>query len=575
MRLLLVEDTPRLRELLIESVHARRLAHRRLRDRRGRRGSHCDDAYDLLLIDLGLPDGDGLDLIRALRRNGVRTPILAMTARGAIDERIAGLDAGADDYLVKPFNHGEFLARCRALLRRSPETAPPVLTAGRLDLRSRQLGVLTCAGQEIPLTPRERTIAEILMREVGRTVHKRKLEHALSEFGDDISTNAVELAISRLRKKLGAYEIRRRARDDPGAGLSPARVEAVSRAAPSLIALVVRRIVLFAAIAMVAQVATVLLEYWRDTQNLGRLAIELETAALAPGLQRQGRPLLLSAPGKQARPVQNAGRRLFHACARPVGGCALFQLLDWMRRLLSDIGNQKTRFLDDGAQSGQTPEHFRRPQPFGRSRARHARRGDRRRSRRRHLSRPRAGTHRSYGAPDEPSARLRSGRDELFDRAGVAPRGAERRTRGEARSAGAGGPPVHRGHASRDRQLHQSRERRFGARVHPDAVATGHDVGHFPRSAHAARDGAPGARKDRRSPGPQGGAGSRGPQSADRATDDLGAAGRRRRRRRRRRSIRSRWRSMSSPRSPPWFSIPAGRSRSRSGRPNRFAAIAP
>lgn len=205
MRVLLIEDTPRLRELLIESVHATGWRIDAFGTVAEGEEAIATTSYDLLLIDLGLPDGDGLDLIRALRRNGVRTPILAITARGAVDERIAGLDAGADDYLIKPFNHGEFLARCRALLRRFPETALPVLTAGRLAFDPAS-GGLTCAGEDVPLTPRERAIAEILMREVGRTVQKRKLEHALSEYGDDISTNAVELAISRLRKKLGSYD---------------------------------------------------------------------------------------------------------------------------------------------------------------------------------------------------------------------------------------------------------------------------------------------------------------------------------------------------------------------------------
>jgi len=207
MRLLLIEDTPRLRELLVESVHA---AGWRI-DAFGT----CADAveavattaYDLLLLDLGLPDGEGIDLIRTLRRQGHRTPILVLTARAAIDERIAGLDAGADDYLVKPFNHGEFLARCRALLRRSPETAPPVLAAGRL-LFDPASGVMTCEGHDLALTPRERAIAEILMRDLGKAVPKRKLEHALSEFDSDVSTNAVELAVSRLRRKLGAVEAR-------------------------------------------------------------------------------------------------------------------------------------------------------------------------------------------------------------------------------------------------------------------------------------------------------------------------------------------------------------------------------
>lgn len=205
MRLLLIEDTPRLRELLIESVHAAGWRIDAFGALAEAEEAVANASYDLLLVDLGLPDGDGLDFIRALRRQGHRTPIIVLTARAAIDERIVGLDAGADDYLVKPFNHREFLARCRALLRRSPETAPPVLVVGQLAFDP-AAGALTCAGEETPLTPRERTIMEILMREVGRAVPKRKLEHALSEFGDDMSTNAVELAVSRLRKKLAAFE---------------------------------------------------------------------------------------------------------------------------------------------------------------------------------------------------------------------------------------------------------------------------------------------------------------------------------------------------------------------------------
>lgn len=205
MRLLLIEDTPRLRELLIESVHAAGWRIDGFGTVAEAEEAFATTPYELLLIDLGLPDGDGLDFIRARRREGCRTPILVLSARAAVDERIAGLDAGADDYLVKPFNHAELLARCRALMRRSPETVLTVLAAGRLGF-SPATGVITCGREEVPLTPRERTIAEILMRDVGRAVQKRKLEHALSEFGDDISTNAVELAISRLRRKLGSYD---------------------------------------------------------------------------------------------------------------------------------------------------------------------------------------------------------------------------------------------------------------------------------------------------------------------------------------------------------------------------------
>jgi DNA-binding response OmpR family regulator len=205
MRLLLVEDTPRLRDLLVEAVHG---AGWRI-DAVGTVGE-AEDAvsaadYDLLLVDLGLPDGDGLGLIRRLRQQKVSTPILVLTARSSIDERIAGLDAGADDYLVKPFNHGEFLARCRALLRRSPATLLPQLAAGRL-IFDVSIGLVKSREAEVILTPRERTILEILMRETGHVVNKRKLEHALSEFGDERSSNAVELAVSRLRKKLEGVE---------------------------------------------------------------------------------------------------------------------------------------------------------------------------------------------------------------------------------------------------------------------------------------------------------------------------------------------------------------------------------
>ena len=201
MRLLLVEDNPRLQELLTESVHGAGWQIDVFGTVGDGQEAVATTPYDLLLIDLGLPDGDGLDLIRDIRRDGVKTPILALTARGAIDERIAELDAGADDYLVKPFNHREFLARCRALLRRAPDTAPVLLVAGRLSFDPAS-GVLTCGESEVALTPRERAIFEVLMRDVGRVTPKRKLEHAVSEFGDELSTNAVELSLSRLRKKL-------------------------------------------------------------------------------------------------------------------------------------------------------------------------------------------------------------------------------------------------------------------------------------------------------------------------------------------------------------------------------------
>ncbi len=205
MRLLLVEDSARLRDLLTEAIHGAGWRVDAVATIGEATEAVAVTPYDLLLVDLGLPDGDGLDLVREFRREGVQTPILVLTARAAIDERISGLDAGADDYLVKPFNNGEFLARCRALLRRAPNTKTPILLAAQLSLDV-ATGVATCANVDLGLAPRERMVLEVLMREAGRVVQKRKLEHALSEFGDELSSNALELAISRLRKKLEPHD---------------------------------------------------------------------------------------------------------------------------------------------------------------------------------------------------------------------------------------------------------------------------------------------------------------------------------------------------------------------------------
>ncbi len=201
MRLLLVEDNPRLIELLSERVHEAGWRIDSLSSIADAEEAVRSDDYDLILVDLGLPDGDGLDLVRSIRASGNAAPIVILTARGTIEERIAGRDAGADDYLVKPFNHGEFLARCRAMLRRAPQALQPVLTAGQLSFDPATAS-LRCADAEIALSPRERALAELLLRDTGRVVSKRRLEIALSEFGTELSANALELAVSRLRKRL-------------------------------------------------------------------------------------------------------------------------------------------------------------------------------------------------------------------------------------------------------------------------------------------------------------------------------------------------------------------------------------
>lgn len=201
MKVLLVEDSLRLRELLADSIHQADWRVDAVASLGEALAAVAVSEYDLVLVDLGLPDGDGLDLVRTLRGKGLSLPIMVITARGAVDERIAGLDAGADDYLVKPFNHFELLARCRAVLRRAPGRVAETIEFGRVVFDPVS-ATLTCDGELITMSPRERSVAALLLRHAGAVVPKERIEANLSEFGDEISSNAVELAISRLRKRL-------------------------------------------------------------------------------------------------------------------------------------------------------------------------------------------------------------------------------------------------------------------------------------------------------------------------------------------------------------------------------------
>lgn len=205
MRLLLVEDSVRLRELVSDTVRAAGWRLDALGGVDDAEEALATTSYDLILLDLGLPDGDGIDLLKALRARKDQTPVLVITARGAVDERIAGLDAGADDYLAKPFNKGELLARARALLRRAPMAVQPVLEAGRLrfDLAAQDV---ICEGRAVSLAPRERAVLEMLMRNLDHVVMKKKIEEAMSEFGEEVSPNAIEIIVSRLRAKLSEFD---------------------------------------------------------------------------------------------------------------------------------------------------------------------------------------------------------------------------------------------------------------------------------------------------------------------------------------------------------------------------------
>ncbi len=201
MRLLLVEDNPRLRALVAEVLNTAGFGVDVAASVGDLMSLARDTPYDLIVLDLGLPDGDGLDAIRSLRLAAVATPILIITARGSIDERVKGLDAGADDYLTKPFNNAELLARVRAVLRRPAAVVGPTIDIGNTSMDLTTLAV-TCNGQSIELRLSERRLLLRLLRRPGNLVPKADIETSLSDLGRDMSANAIEALVSRTRRAL-------------------------------------------------------------------------------------------------------------------------------------------------------------------------------------------------------------------------------------------------------------------------------------------------------------------------------------------------------------------------------------
>jgi two-component system OmpR family response regulator len=159
--------------------------------------------YDLVLLDLGLPRRDGLDVLRAMRARKDRTPVLVATARDAVSQRIAGLDAGADDYVLKPYDLEELLARIRALLRRAAGRAEPVFEYKNISVNPVTREVLV-DGQQVALSAREWAVLEALVARPGAVLSRAQLEEKLYSWRDEVSSNAVEVYIHGLRKKLGS-----------------------------------------------------------------------------------------------------------------------------------------------------------------------------------------------------------------------------------------------------------------------------------------------------------------------------------------------------------------------------------
>ncbi|WP_172330662.1 response regulator transcription factor [Mangrovicoccus sp. HB161399] len=201
MRVLLVEDSARLSELIVAGLSAAGFAADPAATLAAAEAAAEAVPYDLILLDLGLPDGDGAAFMRRLRRGGCLTPVLMVTARSGLDDKVRGLDAGADDYLVKPFELRELLARCRAVLRRPAACLGPVLSFGdiELDCAARRVAV---AGQPVHLPPRETDLLELLLRRGGQVVGKPAIEQALYALASEVTPNALEAVVSRLRRHL-------------------------------------------------------------------------------------------------------------------------------------------------------------------------------------------------------------------------------------------------------------------------------------------------------------------------------------------------------------------------------------
>ncbi len=159
--------------------------------------------FDGVILDLNLPGKDGLEVLKSVRAQGCRTPVLVLTARQGVEDRITGLDLGADDYLCKPFELAELVARVRALLRRSQGSAAPVLTIGPLSLDSvgRRLYV---DGRAVDLSRRELGVLEIMMIKAGKVVSKDQIAEHLFGFDEEVGLNAIEIYVHRLRNKIAA-----------------------------------------------------------------------------------------------------------------------------------------------------------------------------------------------------------------------------------------------------------------------------------------------------------------------------------------------------------------------------------
>jgi two-component system OmpR family response regulator len=204
MRLLLVEDDLPLAEALTTLLVSSGYAVDCVNDGDGAQALVASEAYDLVILDLNLPHQDGLSVLRAMRAQGNAAAVMILTARGAAEDRVRGLDLGADDYMAKPFDVRELEARVRSLLRRQAGLRSATVTLGpvTLDLTTRQFAA---EGQDLDLPPRERALLELFLTRAGKVVTKEAIVQSLTSLDDMLSDNAIEQYVSRLRRRLAPF----------------------------------------------------------------------------------------------------------------------------------------------------------------------------------------------------------------------------------------------------------------------------------------------------------------------------------------------------------------------------------
>ena len=207
MRVLIVEDDPLLGEALATGLKQRGFAPDWVQDGREAQTAMRVEPFAAIVLDLGLPGLTGLELLRSERARGNKVPVLILTARDAVQDRIKGLDGGADDYVVKPTDLNELAARLRALVRRSKGEPAPVLRIGNVIVDPAARSV-TVEGRPINLQPKEFTLLQELMLNAGRVLSREQLEERLYRWGEEVESNAVEVHVHHLRRKIGSNVVK-------------------------------------------------------------------------------------------------------------------------------------------------------------------------------------------------------------------------------------------------------------------------------------------------------------------------------------------------------------------------------